>query len=493
MAAPAGQPPPAEAGHDALLRRGAKGAVALGLRQVLVQGLGFAGAVALARLLTPAEFGVYGITLFLLHFLAVFADAGLAAGLVREEAEPSEKDWKAVFTFQQCMVLAACALGAVFGPAAARFVGTETDLTPLVPATLAALVLASFQTVPVARLERRLDFGSLAVVEVFQAVAFNFAAVGAALAGLGTWSMATALVARAAAGVAAVRAVTPFGLGWTFDWPRVRSRLRYGLAFQGSALLSLVREAVLPVYVGATLGETVVGGVFWGRMLALYPIIVVYMFQRLLLPLFARLQSRRAELASAIETSLFAVTALAVPVQTTVLALQEPVTRLVFGEQWLEWLPVYRTFWLAGVLEPQVLVAMALLNALGGAGRTFVFLAWLTAGTWLLGVPLIALLGPVGLPASAVVMLAVKWKLLGEADEAAGTSSFAVVAPVWGAGLASAAVTAALAAWTGVPGLVALVGWALFAAALYLALLVLAAPKRARAALAWIRAEAGFA
>ena len=474
-----------------VLRRGARGAFALAVRQLLVQGLSLVGAVVLARVLTPAEFGVYGITVFLMHFLVVFGDAGLAAGLVRESEEPDERDWRAVFTFQQVLVVGVSIVGAVVGPWMAVTIASETDLRPLVPATLAALVLASFQTVPIARLERRLDFGALAIVEVAQSVAFNVVAIACALAGLGTVTMAAALVARAAVGAVAVRFVAPLPLGWAWDWSRVKPRLGFGMSFQGASLLTLLRDAMLPVYVGALLGEAVVGGLFWARMLAAYPLIVVYMLQRLLLPLFARLQGHRGELRRAVELSLFAVAVLVVPAQTTIWALQEPLTRLVFGEQWLASLPVYRVFWFAVVLEPQLVVALALMNALGRADRTLRFFAWITVGTWVAGVPLLVLFGPTGYAMASLCMVGVKWSLVREADAASSVDSLRVVAPAWGAGLVSALVTMMLARIVEPTGLVALAALATAALVAYAAALAAFAPVRTRQALAWVRSEVG--
>src|SRR5690242_5188751 len=89
---------------DDILRRGARGAAILGVRQLAVQLLHLAAAIVIARVFTTAEFAVYGVTVFLMHFLSAFGDAGLAASLVREEDEPENADYRAVFTFQQILV-----------------------------------------------------------------------------------------------------------------------------------------------------------------------------------------------------------------------------------------------------------------------------------------------------------------------------------------------------------------------------------------------------
>lgn len=478
---------------EAAIASGARGGMLLALRQLLVQLLSIAAAVVLARLLSPAEFGVYGITVFLMHFLVVFGDAGLAAGLIREAEEPEERDYQAIFSFQQLLVAVVAAVGFVLAPVVSLLLWPEGGLGWLLQAVLVALLLSSFQTVPVARLERRLAFDKLTIVEVAQAVAFNGIAVAGALLGYGADAMAAALVARSVSGVLLLRSVSAQPLAWNWDWSRVRSRLRFGLAFQGGAFVNLLRDSLVPVFVGATLGNAAVGGIFFARMLAFYPFLIVYMLQRVLMPMFARLQTEPQELARAVALSLFAVAALVVPVQTTVWALQEPLLRIVFGEQWLGSLDVYRWLWFAVLLEPQIVVGIALLHALGKADRVLRFSIASTVGLWLAAVPLLLAFGPVGFGMAALLMLAIKWQLVADIDRAAGVKSLVAVAPVWLAGSAAAATAALLRLFWPPEGVVSLGLLLLAAFAVYALVLLLVARERSVAALGWLRGEASAA
>ncbi|HEY5957546.1 MAG TPA: oligosaccharide flippase family protein, partial [Polyangiaceae bacterium] len=89
-----------------IARRAVLSAIALGLRQVVVQLFNLAGSIVLARELSPRQFGYYGIILFLVSFLSSFGDVGLGASLIRQVHEPDDDDYRSVFTFQQLLVLA---------------------------------------------------------------------------------------------------------------------------------------------------------------------------------------------------------------------------------------------------------------------------------------------------------------------------------------------------------------------------------------------------
>src|SRR5690349_5537151 len=121
----------AAAGPD-FMRGGWRGAAALALRQLVVQLVSAAAVLVLARVLGPGELGLYAVTLFLTQVLFVAGDAGLAASLVREEAEPDERDFEAAFAFQQlasvALALAVAAVLFFFPRSEERRVGEECSL-----------------------------------------------------------------------------------------------------------------------------------------------------------------------------------------------------------------------------------------------------------------------------------------------------------------------------------------------------------------------------
>lgn len=472
-----------------VIRRGLSGATALGLRQLLAQSLNIAGGIILANLLTPAEFGLYGITMFLLHALVGFGDVGLVGSLIREPETPTEEDYRAVFTAQQLLVALVVPLGLlVLGPVSARF-EMQAAVGGLFLAALVALVVTSFQSIPAVRLERDMRFDRLAIVEVGQAFVFNGAAVTAAWFGQGASAFAWALVGRALIGATLVQVVSPWRPAWRWDTERVKSRLRFGIPYQGTLFVNLLRDALTPIYIGITLGEAVVGAVFWATMMATYPLLILHMLGRLFLPAFARLQENKAELKRATGVALFATTALAIPASVSLLVFIEPVTQAFFGDQWLEAVPIYRLLWLANLLEPMVIVSLAVLNAHGRSGETFRFVASLSLAVWVVGVPLILWLGPIGFGVTSVVLQPVKLWLIYRANEAAGGGWLTVSLRLWAVGLPFGLMLWGLTRFWVPEGMVSVALTLCAAAAFWFGLLAIAERERVQRALRWLLTE----
>ena len=377
--------------------KAAKGAIALGSRQVAVHGLNIAGSIALARLLSPSDFGIYGITLFLVQFLSCFGGTGLACSLIRVPNEPTEDEYSAVFAFQQ-LALACLVLGLwAASPYLVRMYGLTPHYASLFRMTAAALFITSFMVIPQVRLERELDFAKLAVVEIWQAVVFNMTAVGLAWRGWGGMSFAIALLVRSGVGVVAVYLAEPWKPHWRLDWNCAKPHLRFGFYYQSAQAISLIKDSISPVLIGALAGAAGVGYISWANMVATYPVLLLMILQRVYLPAFSRLQHDRQQLSALMEKILLVTTGIASPLAVLALVLIHPLTTLVFGSKWTSAIPMFFLFWSANLFVPASIPILGLLNAIGKSRLVFVFTLLWAGLTWLLGIPLILWLGPIGL------------------------------------------------------------------------------------------------
>jgi O-antigen/teichoic acid export membrane protein len=373
-----------------------RGAAALGIRQVLVQGLNALAGVVLARSLSPSEFGLYGIMAFVLTFLVAFGDVGLGASLIRDAEEPADEDYRAVFTAQQLLVVVVVVVAWLVSPQLARAYHLPPHQAILFRLVACSLFLTSFQVIPSVRLERHLAFQKLAAVEVTQAIVYSGVTISAAFAGLGPLSFALGLLSRSLAGAVIINWVSPWRIGWHWDLIRIRKHLRFGIPYQGIAFTSLLKDSITPVLVGFALGTSEVGYINWAQMVAAYPVAALMVLPRVYLPAFARLQLHREALSQFVEQVLRATNALVAPVAILTLVSIEPLTRHVFGQKWLVALPLYYLLWAANLFVPTATPLLALLNALGHSRTAFKFaLIWML-GTWVVGGPLILMFGRIG-------------------------------------------------------------------------------------------------
>ncbi len=477
---------PGAARIDDVARDAARGAAALVVRQVFAQGANLVGALLLARLLTPGEFGLFGVATFALNALLQLGGVALAASLVQQVDEPAAEDYRVVFTVQQTVALAVTILLWTAAPALARaYHRPLADAVTIRLVGLAALC-APLQAIATARMERRLDFARLAAVEVAQALIYNVTAVTFAWRGAGALAIGLALLARAVTGSTLASAASPWPVGWCWDMRRVRRHLRFSLPVQGIGLVSVIKDSITPVLLGVTGGAAAVGYVGWAQLVATYPSWAVMLMQRVYFPAFARVQRDARRLASMVEEVVRLSNAAVAPFAMLTLVLIHPLTTVLFGAQWEPAVPAFRLLWIANLLTPTTTPLLGLLNALGRSRVAFAFaVAWMI-GTWVLGAPLIAAFGVLGFALANVGVQAINLVLLRVARRTLPFRVLPLVAPVWGWATVVALGAGLLHAFAPGPPPIRLVLAVGAALSLYAAGLALAAPTAVRQAWTWI-------
>lgn len=374
-------------------RRALTGAIALGIRQAIVLGLSAIGSILLARILSPQEFGLYAILTFVVNFLLVFGDVGLGASLIRQRDEPTLADYRAVFTVQQGLVTLVVALFWLVAPLVARAYHLPAHDAWIFRLAALSLFFTSFQVIPSLILERHLAFSRLAVIEGSQAFVYYGMAVGLAWRGFGVLSFALALLFRSVIGALLATLIGRWRIGWRWDRQLIWNHLRFGLPYQGTLIVSLLKDTVIPVFIGFVAGTVVVGYINWATVIANYPIIAGALLNRLYMPVFARLAGNPDAFRRALSVVVALVCAVAYTMSILLFVFRYDITRAIFGAKWEPALVLFLPFTLINLLLTPTVIAQNALNALGDSLFVFrLMTVWMVA-LWAFGVAALMLFG----------------------------------------------------------------------------------------------------
>jgi PST family polysaccharide transporter len=297
--------------------------------------LTFFGTIALARLLAPSDFGVYGIIAFVVTLWSAFGDFGLGAALVQQRAQPTPAQMRTVWTMQQFIAVAAVVAIWLMAPVVTGSIaGLPSGTEWMLRALSLGLLMSSLRTLPAVMMERDLRFGPLAAAEILQMITFYAVAVVVAIAGGGAWAFVVAGVAQLAVGALVVN------LAWR-RWPSVgldRSSLRtlfgFGFAYQSSVIVLTLRDAPLPALVGFVSGTAAAGLIQFAVRIALTIAGIDEMVARIAFPAFSRLQGHPREQARALHAAILMTGLIVIPAQCWIAALAPILVPLVFGPQW---------------------------------------------------------------------------------------------------------------------------------------------------------------
>jgi O-antigen/teichoic acid export membrane protein len=299
----------------------------LGL-QLLTAGI----TVVLARILTPADYGLFAIALAVQLVGQRAAELGLPAALIQMEEDPSPRLQSAVagvLLLISC-ILAALLLGIAFVVAPASGGGNRT--LEVIAISCAAIPFYSARAMPMVLMERQLRFGRVAIVETADTLAFNGFALIGAIAGLGAFSLAGAVPAGGIVGMITAWAIQPFAHRPSLDLGPVRPLAGYGLRVSLLQGVNLLRELGFVVIVAAAGGTAAAGFYGMAKRLFSFPIALTSAVFRVSFPAL----SRDAELRPARAAKVAAYTAIAagLPLALVAGAIQ-PLISVVLGDEWM--------------------------------------------------------------------------------------------------------------------------------------------------------------
>ena len=374
----------------------------LGAQRVVGVVVTAGGSIALARLLTPEVFGLYAILVFVITAGVRSSELGLGAALIqRRDLDPAALLGVA-FTATFGLALALGAAIAAAAPLVERWPGVSSDVTAPVRWLALLVVLSSLRMPAMVLLERRLAYFPLTVAETADTVTFHAVAIAAAIAGAGLWSFVIGALAARVVNLVVLWGAARWRPTLRWSWRELAPVMKFGILFQGSILVAIAGDAVVPIFVTAWSGVTGVGFLNWAATLAFLPLQVVSIAGRVLFPALSSLQADTERFAEATARALNRVTAVLYPAAALLLAGADPVVRLIFGEAWLPAIPAVRCFCLSAIIGGTSTIFVHALYSLGRADIVFRLNLASAVLLWVITLVLVPWLGFVGFAVASV-------------------------------------------------------------------------------------------
>jgi PST family polysaccharide transporter len=334
------------------------GMIILGARTVVLQLLLLGANVVIARLLDPADFGLFAIVQFALAFFTFFGDAGLGGALIQQRREPSQRELSTVFWAQ--LAITALVVGVVWASADLIRVVWPT-VPPSAPLLLRVLsidlVLTGVRVLPSILMERHLEFGRLSVLDLVGTLAFHAAVIALALLGLGTWALIASVLVQGTVVAMLAFALRPWRPSLELDRRALGPLLRFGIPFQLKGAVSFFNGAVTPLYAGSMLGQERLGQVSFAQTTAWFPLRLVEIVGRVSFPLYSRLRDDPRQMADSLAKNVQICAVGTLFFSGLVFGIGPSIVDVIYGAKWLPSVPLLYVFSLAicvGFVSPIV-------------------------------------------------------------------------------------------------------------------------------------------
>lgn len=336
----------------------------------LSQGVTFLVGIALARLLTPDEYGLIGIVTIFTSIMMGVVDSGFSNALIRKR-DVTEDDYSTLFWFNLAVSTFLFVLLYVSAPWIADFFKRQ-ELIPLVRVMGLLLIFQALSIVQYTILSRCIDFKTKTKASVSSAVLSGVIGIVMAFCGCGVWSLVGQQLSR--------QLLYSIAL-WVLNhwWPKLKlsgASLRYMWGFGWKLLVSgllnniwnnLYQAVVGKFYSPATLGQ-------YSRSkeyASIFSSSLTNIVQRVSFPVLSQIQDEKQRMVAGYRRIIKITMFVTAVILISMGAIAEPLIYCLIGPQWQE----------AAFFLPLICISMSLyplhainLNMLQIQGRTDIFL-----------------------------------------------------------------------------------------------------------------------
>jgi teichuronic acid exporter len=337
---------------------------------ILSSGITFIVGLVLARILSPAEFGILGMIAVFIAISNSIIDSGFSTALIRKN-DATNTDFNTVFYFNLLIGFTLFAVLYLCAPAISRFF-KEPVLIPITRVMGLALIINSFSIIQRTILTKRVDFKTQTKISVIASLSSGVVGVGMALRGLGVWSLV---------GQQLTRQLLNSILLWTFSNWRPKREFS-GESFRGlfgfgskmliSGLLGTIYTNVYYLVIGKYYRAEQLGQYTRAEHFStLFSSNLTGIIQRVSFPVLSDIQDNNDILKQAYRRMIRTTMFVSFICMLGLAAVAKPLVVVLIGTKWLTAGSYLQIVCLAGMLYP--LHAMNL-NILKVKGRSDIFL-----------------------------------------------------------------------------------------------------------------------
>lgn len=334
------------------------------------QGIQFVIAIILARLLTPAEYGVVGIIMIFITIANVFVQNGFSTALIQKQ-HADDLDFSSVCYFELAVACIMYALLYLAAPSIASFYGIA-ELEGIVRILSAVLFPGAVISVQTAYVSRSMEFKGLFFSTLAASAVSGVLSIGMAASGLGVWAMVGQQISYYVSLMLVLFLTVKWKPRLCFAAERVRGMFAFGWKLLCASLLDTVFNNLYGLLIGKIYNEELLGSYNRGEQ---FPKLIATnlgaAIQAVLLPAFSAKQDDTAAVREmvrrAIRLSSFAV----IPMLLGLFAVADTLVQALLGEKWMICVPFLRIMCISYCFWP---IHITNLQAINAVGRSDIFL-----------------------------------------------------------------------------------------------------------------------
>lgn len=334
------------------------------------QAVQFLIGLVLARLLTPADFGLIGMVMVFSALSFVLVESGFGLALVRKK-EANETDFNTIFYFNIFVSLLLYTLLFFSAPAIAQFF-KQPQLILLGRVIFLAILFNALYLVPFMQLGKAMDYKTIAKVNLISTTLSGICGALLAIMQYGVWALVAQQVLYHFFRMICFHLFVKWKPKALFSFKVIREFWGFSIHLLGTSILNVLFNNLYVLLLSRYYPIRQVGYYSQANKLSET---FNFSFQAILVgstySLFAQIQDQDERFRHVFRQIVQKISIVTFPIMLVLIAIAKPFIFVLLSEKWMEAVPFFQLLCLASLFAPLYVLNINALNARGESKLTF--------------------------------------------------------------------------------------------------------------------------
>lgn len=310
-----------------------KGLLWSSIERFSVQGVSFLVSLIVARILSPADYGLVGMLTIFTAIAQCLIDSGFGNALIRKQNR-TELDNNTVFYFNIVISLGLYGLLFAIAPWVSKFYN-EPILTDLMRVSCLTLIINSFAVVQRADYTARLDFKTQARASLSAAIISGVVGIVLSINGFGVWTIVGQTITSSLVSTILLWIFATWHPKLQYSWESFKEMFDYGSKLLASGLLDTIYSNIYPIIIGKVFSASTLG--FYSRAASYSQLPssnITSIIQRVTFPVLSKMQDDDEHLRINYRKLLKMSAFIIFPMMCILAAVSKPLIIILIGTKW---------------------------------------------------------------------------------------------------------------------------------------------------------------
>jgi len=320
------------------------------IANIIQRVLTFGATVILARILSPADFGLFALAFVMIDGFHVFKSLGFDSALVRRKEDVDKAANTAFFLIPPMGIILFLIL-LIIAPLGAKFLN-NSSVANVIRALAIIFVISCFGKVPQTILYRNMLFKYKSIAEISSIFVYVITAVTLALNKLGVWSLVIAYILRNLIQISIEWYFSKWKPTFKFDKKIAWEMFHFGKYVLAGGIVWFLNNNLDNIVVGKLLGVAMLGYYAISRNISNFlSDFLLGKMGGIMYPAYSKIQDDIEEVKRVMFKMLKYISIFAFPFSFGLFIFAPDILRIIFGEKWLPATDILRILCFVGIFN----------------------------------------------------------------------------------------------------------------------------------------------